>query len=327
MTDASPGLNLIQRAMQFNATKPIDRAHTGFSEERQADAGARSAASLSEFDPRRFAGDTAPIEAEQTAPSQIEFNPGRCRDEKILLPGSLDIETRNEFRTIKRRLLLALRENPAEVEYPPVVLITSARPEEGKTFTALNLALTLADERDLHILLIEGDVVNPALSKYFATGRTREGLTDLLNESVQSARDVVHQCAGISNLSVMFAGNPESRASELMASPRMPEILAELHRSYRNLLVIMDCSPVISPEPAALAGHVTHAVVVVAAEQSSRLELRDALDHISACPRVSLIFNKSPRWRKKGGYYQYRYQSGAPGGGNQDIPNLDVGAG
>jgi len=63
----------------------------------------------------------------------------------------------------------------------------------------------------------------------------------------------------------------------------------------------------------------------VAAEQSSRLELRDALAHISACPRVSLVFNKSPRWRKKGSYYQYRY--GVPSGGAQDSPNLEVGAG
>jgi protein-tyrosine kinase len=325
MTDAPPGLNLIQRAMQFDATGSVDHLHAGFSEGRQAEPVSKYLPPHAGLDPRRFAGDSAPIELERIAPSQIEFNPGRCRDEKILLPGNPEIEARNEFRTIKRRLLLALRENPPEVDYPPVVLITSARPEEGKTFTALNLALTLADERDLHILLIEGDVVSPSLSKYFSTGRTREGLTDLLNENIQSATDVVHQCAEIQNLSVMFAGNPDPRASELMASPRMPEILGQLHRVYRNLVVVVDCSPVISPEPAALAGHATHTILVVAAEQSSRLELRDALDHVAACPRISLVFNKSPRWRKKGSYYQYGSRYGVAGGANQNIADLDAG--
>jgi protein-tyrosine kinase len=319
MTDAPPGLNLIQRAMQFDAAGSVDHLRSGMPEGRQVEPGSKYLPPHAALDPRRFAGDSAPIEMERIGPSPIEFNPGRCRDEKILVPANSELEARNEFRTIKRRLLLTLRENPPEVDYPPVVLITSARPEEGKTFTALNLALSLADERDLQVLLIEGDVVNPSLSKYFSTGRAREGLTDLLNENIRSATDVVHQCAEIQNLSVMFAGSPEPRASELMASPRMADILLQLQRAYRNLVVVVDCSPVISPEPAALASRATHTILVVAAEQSSRLELRDALDHVAACPRISLVFNKSPRWRKKGSYYQYGSRYGVPAGANQNM--------
>ena len=324
MTDATPGLNLIQRAMQFDGKKPAAHAHQDFSEQ-PSGVVARLAAHQPGVDPHRFAGNDAPIEVGPEAPPQIEFSPGQCRNEKILIPGNTDFETRNEFRTIKRRLLLALRDSATSVDYPPVILIPSARPAEGKTFTALNLALTLADERDLHVLLIEGDVVNPSLSRYFVSAMTRKGLTDLLSEKTTSAKDVVHQCATIPNLSVLFAGNPEPRASELMASPRMPEILSEFHRIYRNLLVVVDCSPVISPEPAALAGHVSHAIMVVGAEQSSRLELRDALDHMAACPNVSLIFNKSPRWRKQGSYYQYHY--GARGNEGQESSNPHPGAG
>jgi Mrp family chromosome partitioning ATPase len=134
---------------------------------------------------------------------------------------------------------------------------------------------------------------------------------------------VVHHCNGVANLSVIFAGNPDPRASELMASPRMAEVLAQLHRSYRNLFVVIDCSPVISPEAAALAGHVHHTIMVVAAEQASRAEVHDAIGHVSACRDVSLVFNKSPRWRKRDDYYQYRYRYAGPGQG----VNPDFGAG
>jgi receptor protein-tyrosine kinase len=255
----------------------------------------------------RLAGDQTPIEFRDPVVGEVHLNIGRCREEKILFPGSSEIETHNEFRAVKRRLLLAMSAVNANPGYPNTVLITSAMPREGKTFTALNLSLTLAAERDIHVLLIEGDVVNPSLHQYFTSAKTRKGLTDALNGGVAAATEVVHPCAGVANLSVMFAGTPDARAPELMASVRMPEILAQLGACYRDLFVVIDCSPVISPEPAALCAHVHHAIMVVAAEQTSRLQLQEAINHVSASPQVSLLFNKSPRWRKHGSYYGYGY--------------------
>jgi receptor protein-tyrosine kinase len=243
-------------------------------------------------------------------PPSIAFNAGRCRQDRILLPKTGEIETRNEFRVIKRKLLTVLGKQEEEIDYPKVILITSACPGEGKTFVALNLALSLADERDLEVLLVEGDVVNPSLSRYFASGCTREGLTELLAGKLDAPEKAIHACEGVPNFSVMFAGQPDPRSPELMAGPRMPEILTQLHRTHPNLLIVIDCAPVISPEPAALAGQVSHAIIVVGAEQASRSELQDAVDAISPCGNISLVFNKSPRWRKKNAYY-YGYAYGA----------------
>lgn len=309
-----PNLNLIQRAMQLHmqeraplVEEPIAPVYPG------KDIPLRNALDLT---PPAQAGEGPLPDLQATEVPQIAFNAGRCRQDKILLPKNSEIETRNEFRSIKRRLLLALGKQEAEVDYPNVVLITSACPAEGKTFVALNLALTLADERDLQVLLIEGDVVNPALSRYFASGRTREGLTELLGDKIDAPEKAIYNCEGVPNLNVMFAGHPDPRSPELMAGPRMPEILAQLNRTYRNLLIVIDCSPVISPEPAALAGHVSHAIIVVGAEQASHSELQDAVDAIAACGNVSMVFNKSPKWRKKNSYY-YGYSQSArePGEG------------
>lgn len=325
MTDRLPSLNLIERAMQLDAGPHIDMGKSAFIEavptERTPDIAAP------DLDLSLLRGNAAAARERPAKSLQIEFNPARCREEKILVPGNPEIETRNEFRTIKRRLLIAMKQASPEVDYPPAVLVTSARPGEGKTFVSLNLALTLADERDFQVLLVEGDVVNPSLSRYFATGRTREGLNELLNEKISSPEDVVYQCEDIPNLNVMFAGNPDPRASELMASPRMPEILAQLHRADRNLFVVIDCSPVVSPEPAALAGHVGHTIVVVGADQASRAEVEDALAHVAPSRQVSLVFNKSPRWRKTGGYYHYGYGYGARESVSPSAAGLDVGAG
>jgi receptor protein-tyrosine kinase len=239
----------------------------------------------------------------------VHLNRARFRDDKIICPGNIDVISHNEFRTIKRRLLLAMQEADAVKDRPNTVLVTSAMPGEGKTFTALNLAISLAAERNMRVLLIDGDVVNHSLSGYFNAGDSTAGLTDLLDGRAANVTEVMHGCAEIKNLSVMFAGRPDPRAPELMASTRMTEILGELLRADADLFVVVDCSPVISPEPAALAPHVDHAIMVVAAQQTSRHQLKEALENLAACPRVSLLFNKSPRWRRNGVYYGYYGQT------------------
>lgn len=274
----------------------------------------------------RRAADLAPVGVENRGGDpQLRLNYARFRDDKILCPGNVDLTSHNEFRTVKRRLLLAMQEAKTVKDRPNSVLVTSAMPGEGKTFTALNLAVVLAAERNMHVLLVDGDAVNPSLSGYFNIDADTPGLTDLLEGSVARAADVVHGCADIANLSVMFAGKSNARAPELMASARLDEVLAELHRTYPDLFVVFDCSPAISPEPAALAPHVDHAIMVVAAQQTSRHQLREALEHLAACPHVSMLFNKSPRWRKDASYYGY-YAQAAYGGLGEDPACANLGA-
>jgi receptor protein-tyrosine kinase len=298
----SSSLNLVQRAMSLGMGRTIAPPAAPV-----ADAGLSRRQPVDHllFEPERIAGDAAPIQPERACVPELRLNYARCRDDKIICPGNVDVTTHNEFRTVKRRLLLAMQEIKAKRSNANAILVTSALPGEGKTFTALNLAITLAAERNLKVLLIDGDAVNPSLANYFTPGAEPLGLIDVLAGKVNKVADVVHPCADIGNLSVMFAGHADPRAPELMASVRMEEVLAELSRANPDLYILIDCSPVISPEPAAMAPHVDHAIMVVAAQQTSRHQLREALEHLAGCPQVSFLFNKSPRWRKEGAYYGY----------------------
>ncbi len=308
------GLNLVQRAMTMGLERsvlgqPVAPAPDVISSRLGDDLLAESS---------RRAQDRGPIMRESRGASELRLNYARFRDDKIICPGNADIATLNEFRTVKRRLLLAMQEAKTREGRPSTVLVTSAMPGEGKTFTALNLAAVLAAERNMHVLLIDGDAVKPSLFDYFTGQQNRAGLIDVLDGRVASVADAIHSCADVENLSVMFSGTSNPRASELMASARMEEIFAELARLYPDLFVVIDCSPVISPEPAALATHIDHAIMVVAAQQTSRHQLREALEHLAPCPHVSLLFNKSPRWRRETYYYNYHGSSGAAVGNMTD---------
>jgi len=295
----SSSLNLVQRAMNLG----FDRAPLAQPLMPADTVSSRLADDLL-VETMRRAEDRGPILREAAPAADLRLNYARFRDDKIICPGNVDIATHNEFRTVKRRLLLAMQEAKPREGRPSTLLVTSTLPGEGKTFTALNLAAVLAAERNMHVLLIDGDAIKPSLPGYFTGAADTPGLTDVLDGSARTM-EAIHACADIDNLSVMFAGSANPRASELMASARMEEMLAELARAYPDLFVVIDCSPVLSPEPAALAPHVDHAVMVIAAQQTSRHQLRDALEHLAACSHVSLLFNKSPRWRRDGRYYGY----------------------
>jgi len=236
---------------------------------------------------------------------EVRLNYAKLRQEQILTPEHSTSVTHEEFRSIKRKLLLQTRDKATDRLTRNIVMVTSALPGEGKTFTALNLVISLAAERNLQVLLIDADVVKPSMRSFF-NGDDGKGLTDLLNGTVEHVNDVVNQCADFPNLSVIFAGRHDSRSPELMASRRMGEIFAELSAQYPERIIVIDSPPAVaSPEPTALAMHVHQILLVVAAEQASRHHVEEALDRISTCRNINLIFNKSPHWRKAGASYYY----------------------
>ena len=191
-------------------------------------------------------------------------------------------------------------------------MVTSALPSEGKTFTAMNLALSLAAERDLHVLLIDGDVVNPALTSLFEH-EGKQGLTDLLNGTCRDVGDVLYRCEDLPNLSVIFSGNHVQNTPELLSSDRMTSVCHEVSSRYNDRIIIIDTPPVLAcAEPANIAMHVHQAILVVAASHATRSQIRAALDNISTCPSVSILLNKAPEWHKVNGEPYYYY-------GNQDV--------
>jgi protein-tyrosine kinase len=213
----------------------------------------------------------------------------------------------NEFRGIKRKLLQKVRDPHTRAAVSNLIMVTSSLPGEGKTFSSVNLSLSLAAERGLQVLLIDADVIRPSVGNMFVNPPT-EGLTDLLSGKVGHVSDVLHRCADIPNLAVIFAGNPSANTPELISSGRMANLCRELSARYPDRVIVLDTPPVLaSSEPAILASYVHHLIMVVAADQTDRHQLRKALESVASCQSVSMLFNKAPSWNEPEyvAYYGY----------------------
>jgi protein-tyrosine kinase len=304
MSEFPPRLNLIQRAMEQAKGGSPDRAdhappteqpeasHTMPALEKRADVAA----------PKVTAGKTARSEFKGV----VELNYPRLRESKISLPGDRNSITFNEFRGVKRKLIpLASRNSTGRAQN--VVMISSALPNEGKTFTSINLAITLAAEKNLNVILVDGDVIRSSLDGYF-TGQERKGLTDLLSNSAVKLDDVLHRCSDIPNMHVLFAGAQNDTAPEMFASARMAEICHALSTRFPQSIVIIDSPPVLATsEPTSIVAHIDHLIMVVAAGRSSRHQVETSLSALSSCRSISLLFNKAPKWQRpsQGSYYYY----------------------
>jgi protein-tyrosine kinase len=252
---------------------------------------------------------------DKPAVSTVRLKLAEMRLNGIITPDNLASPIAQEFRAIKRKLLGSARNQKTRAIDNNLVMITSALPGEGKTFTAMNLAISLAAERDLHVLLIDGDVIHPTLSSSFEP-RYKQGLVELLSGQCRDAGEVIHRCSDVPNLSVIFAGQPDVRTPELMSSRRMADVCRDVSSRYQDRIVIIDTPPVLaSAEPAAMAAHVHQTIMVVASYHSSRTQVQTALEHLTACPNISLLFNKAPEWsqtRSDNYYYYHRAKQAVP---------------
>ena len=320
MSESLDRLNLIQRAAKRLAEQPAPAGET------RPAAEARPAADQTVL--RRepvVAPPPAPPRAERVEAPQprmsgsaqpaaitsrpVRLNLTRIRQAQIVTPDNTSSTTYNEFRAIKRKLIPMARAQNGGTMTNNLFMVTSALPGEGKTFTAMNLAISLAAERNLHVILIDGDVVRSSLDAYF-DGANGLGLTELLNGRCQDVNEVMHRCVDVPNLRVIFAGKHDSGSPELLASKRMSDICQDMATRYPDRIILIDAPPVLAAaEPAALVPHMNHVIMVVAAQQPSRHHVEEALTKISSARNVMLLFNKSPQWRHTSAasyYYYYR---------------------
>ena len=238
---------------------------------------------------------------------RIEIDLGRLRVGGFVTPGGVRSRLSEEYRIIKRPLLNhALA--PAETRAPRanMILVTSATPGEGKTFTATNLAMSIASERGVHVLLIDADVIRPTLFRTLGVP-LEKGLTDVIADDRLTLPDVLLR-TNIPNLSLMSAGTPSLATTELFASPKMTEVMRDLATRYQDRVVILDGSPVLATsEASVLARHVGQIAFVVEAGQTGRRAVEEALNLVSACPNISLILNKMDQTKNPDGFGSYAY--------------------
>lgn len=231
------------------------------------------------------------------------------REAAFIVPDGPVTSISEEFRIVKRRLLASVQ---AEINAglgvaAQRILICSANPGDGKTYSAINLALSIATEKDHDVLLVDADFAKPSiLSSLGIAGQS--GLMDALADPSVEVQDLIIP-TDIPGLSVLPAGRQTNTDSEYLASARTQEVLASLTAGRPGRIVIFDSPPLLAASPAAtLAQHVGHALMVVRADVTSERALRDALSLIAGCNQIQLLLNGvkfSPSGRSFGSYYGY----------------------
>ncbi|MDJ0977854.1 MAG: P-loop NTPase [Erythrobacter sp.] len=207
-----------------------------------------------------------------------------------------------EFRIIKRELLADARQGPDGMARR--VLVSSPHEGEGKTFCAANLAIALSAERDIEVLLVDVDVMNPSITRVFGIEEA-PGFMDALADHGQRPEELA-LATDIDRLFIMPAGNCSARDSEYLASARTAQVLDRLTRGAPNRIVIFDTPPALAASPAAeLAAHVGQALLVVRADETGRAAIDDARQLLSGCRDLKLLLNAaqfSPSGRRFGDY-------------------------
>jgi exopolysaccharide/PEP-CTERM locus tyrosine autokinase len=222
--------------------------------------------------------------------------------EGLIVPENPVTGLLEEFRIVKRELLADARAGGSDAARR--ILVCSPHPGEGKTYCAINLAIALAAERDIEVLLVDADVLNPKVPERLGI-EADKGLMDCLTDDRLRPEELVIR-TDIEGLFVLPAGSGNVRDSEYLASARTAEVLDRLTRGAPNRFVIFDTPPALAASAAAeLAAHVGQAMLVVRADQTSRAALEDAQQLLSACPDIKLLLNAarfSPSGRRFGDY-------------------------
>lgn len=209
-----------------------------------------------------------------------------------------------EFRVIKRKLLNnAFGGLSHTLKHPNLIMVSSSRPGEGKTFNAINLALSMALEKDKTVLLVDADVLRPMVSKTLDFN-AENGLTDYLSSDDLDVEDVLLS-TNVDRLKLIAAGRPHHLSTELLASEKMLKLATEFATRYPDRVVIFDAPPLLGVnETAVLASMCGQAVVVVEENESKLAEIDQAVALLPEDLAVGFVINKAHRNQGKGyGYY------------------------
>lgn len=243
-----------------------------------------------------------------TATMPQSINRARIKKMGFLTPDGERSQTAEEFRLIKRPLLMnAFGQGPAPIRNGNLIMVTSSLPGEGKSFCAINLAISIAMEMDRTVLLVDADVAKPRIPEYLGL-RAEKGLLDVLREEQLSLADVLIK-TDIENLTVLPAGHTYRHATELLASEAMSSLILDIRHRYADRIVIFDSPPLLATsEASVLATHMGQIVMVVEAERTPQEALKEALSHIESCEVVGMLLNKTTSL--PGADYYYGYYGG-----------------
>ena len=267
------------------------------------------------------ADDNNPVYFNKTGMVDDNFDPGissresikimsRLKKLNMLVPGSsLDVGYSDEYRRIKRPLLSnAFGKTAQLVDKGNLILVTSSVPGEGKTHTALNLALSMAQETDHTVLLVDCDVVRHGSSHILGIS-DKPGLIDILEGDSFTVGDAILR-TDIPDFSVISAGKQNEYVTELLASQRMLKVVEEMVAKYDDRVIVFDAPPLLpTPQTQVLAGIVGQIVFVIEAGKTPQAIVEEALSMIPKEQATGVVMNKSEGLSSRGSYYYGYYAS------------------
>lgn len=238
--------------------------------------------------------------------SQVQsINLARLHRMGVVAPDAEKSQIAEEFRIIKRPLIAnAFGQGTARVKNGNLIMITSSLPGEGKSFCAINLAISMAMEMDRTVLLVDADVAKPRVPEYLGI-HADLGLLDVLQDKDLKLSDVLIK-TDIAKLTVLPAGRTYKRATELLASAAMTRLVEDIGNRYPDRIILFDSPPLLATsESSVLATHMGQIVMVVEAERTSQEAVREALSHIQSCEVVGMLLNKTTPTPGADYYYGY----------------------
>jgi len=233
----------------------------------------------------------APGRSSSRAARHFAVDRNRLRALSLITPDGERTPLAESFRRIKRQILANVAKPKPGAPPANLVMVTSALAKEGKTFCAINLAISIALERDRTVLLVDADVAKPSVSR--ALGLHAEGgLMEVLLDRHVDFGDMLWK-TDIGGLTVLPAGTAHQHATELLASDAMRGLLGDMAERYHDRIVVFDSPPLLAAsEAGALASQVGQIVVVVEAGKTSEAALKHALGRIDTSRVTGLLLNK-----------------------------------
>ena len=224
---------------------------------------------------------------------RIELDLGRMRELGMVTAAGGRTNLLEEFRIIKRPLLKrAFAERGPKDNPGNLIMVTSSLPGEGKTYSAINLAMSIAMELDHTVLLVDADVARPSVLRTLGLPAQR-GLMDILLDDTLDLSDVMLR-TNVDTLSILPAGTSTPRATELLASSTMTAMVHELAHRYPDRVIIFDSPPLmLTSESRVLASHMGQIVVVVEAQTTTQHAVKEALQQLEGMANVNLLYNKT----------------------------------
>jgi len=234
----------------------------------------------------------------------------------LVTPNAPRSHAADQYRVIKRPLISnAMGKGASILNHGNLIMVTSALAGEGKSFTAVNLAMSIAAELDNTVMLVDADVARPSLMRMLNLPPS-PGLLDVLKGEADMSSVLLR--TSIEKLTLLPSGTPHPRSTELLASDAMRLLLDDIAKRYPDRIIIFDSPPLLlTTEARVLATQVGQVVMVVQAEKTLRADVQRALATIESCPVRMLLLNMSRAGSPAGDGYGYGHGYAYGGAGDR----------